>query len=138
MATLGLISALHLPADLGSLALVRAALGTSLEREGWCGDPAGRVILAASEAVANAIEHGSRQGDVVEVELALAPVAAFLRVQDAGRPGTRCPPERPAPPPLASPRGRGLIIMRGLADRFEVRDLEHGGTELRLEFLRAA
>jgi serine/threonine-protein kinase RsbW len=136
--TLGLISVIRVPADLRSLALVRATLGTSLEREGWTGDPAGRVILAASEAVANAIEHGSTGGGQVQVELALGRDAAVVRVEDGGRPGARCPERPTSAPPMSSDRGRGLIIMRSLSDRVEVRAVGECGTEITLEFARAA
>ncbi len=139
VAVLELVSVVRVPADLRSLVLVRAAVSASLEREGWSGEVAARVVLAAHEAAANAIEHGSDAESLVEVHLALDGERASLRVSDAGRPGVAGldgPP--PIPPDPSGSRGRGLIIMEAIAERFEVRAREDGGTELRLEFLRSA
>jgi anti-sigma regulatory factor (Ser/Thr protein kinase) len=139
MSVLELVSLVRLPADLRSLVVVRAAVAASLAREGWRGESAARVILAAHEAAANAIEHGSHPSGVVEVEFAIDGERATLRVTDAGRPGAPAPrriPEASSDP--TGERGRGLIIMEAIAERFELHAREDSGTEVRLEFLRAA
>jgi anti-sigma regulatory factor (Ser/Thr protein kinase) len=128
------ITTLRARADLEALAPARATLAAALERGGWGGDDSARIMLVASEALSNAIEHGSRRGARIELAIEVAPDRAALRVTDAGRPGCAgwAPP---APPPDSSPRGRGLLIMRALADEIEV--LTAGpGTELRVEFRR--
>src|SRR5262245_30441720 len=139
MSVLELVSLVRLPADLRSLVVVRAAVEASLAREGWRGETAARVVLAAHEATANAIEHGSHATAVVEVEFAIDGQRATLRVSDEGRPGVPGLRNAPAAPSdLTGERGRGLIIMEAIAERFELRERDGRGTEVRLEFLRAA
>lgn len=137
MSTDAFASALRLPADFGVLAFVRGAITCILERGGWPLDELPRVILATSEGVTNAIEHGSPAGAPVLIEVVIGPDGADLRIVDEGRPGVPVPVLCETPPPPSSPRGRGLIIMRTLADDFEVAG--HGsGTEVRMHFDRAA
>ena len=71
-----------------------------LAREEWPADGAARMLLASTEAVTNAIEHGSPLGGAVEVELTVTAERAQVRVLDQGRPGAPCPviPDV-APPP---------------------------------------
>jgi anti-sigma regulatory factor (Ser/Thr protein kinase) len=47
----------------------REAVGRVVHGEGWGGEVAERVLLALSEALGNAIEHGSRRGGAIEVEV---------------------------------------------------------------------
>jgi serine phosphatase RsbU (regulator of sigma subunit)/anti-sigma regulatory factor (Ser/Thr protein kinase) len=108
----------RLDADLTGLSAARLALGTWLvdqgADEGTCRD----VVLAASEAVANAAEHGlaGAPGAVVEMEVHLerqlgAPAEVVVSVADAGE--WRAPAVR-------LERGRGLTIMRALVDDLAV------------------
>src|SRR5690242_19349126 len=66
------------------------------------------VLIVTSELVANAIRHGSRQGDTVDLEFKLVHNRLSLCVRDAGR-------ARDAPQVLAlgteRDRGRGLAIV---------------------------
>jgi serine/threonine-protein kinase RsbW len=124
---------LRLRAELAALEPARAQIRRVLREEGWGGEAEEGVLLAASEALTNAIEHGSETGAIVEMELEASPERVLLRVIDGGRRGSTAPlGPRPAPPP-SSERGRGLLIMRALAERLEVREAG-AGTELRLEF----
>jgi anti-sigma regulatory factor (Ser/Thr protein kinase) len=128
-------SLLSLPADPTSLAEGRAALRAALRVEGVDGEAAERIVLATSEALANALEHGSRAGARILVELGFSPGEVEVSVLDAGRPGSAAPlARRPSPPP-SSTRGRGLMIMRALADAMEVRPVG-GGTRVQLGFAR--
>lgn len=137
MSTDAFASALRLPADFGVLAFVRGAVTCILERGGWPLEELPRVILATSEGVTNAIEHGSPAGAPVLIEVRIDEGGADLRIVDEGVPGVPVPVLAETPPPPSSPRGRGLIIMRTLADDFRVEG--HGsGTEVRMHFDRAA
>ena len=138
VSVIDLVSVLRLPADLRSLTLVRAAVDASLAREGWEDESVARVVLAAHDATANAIEHGSAPGGTVEVELALDAERAALRVADAGRPGGGAIDRPPVPPDPTGARGRGLMIMEAVSERLEVDARADGGTEVRLQFCRAA
>ena len=133
----GVTSALRVPADLTVVGFVRSAFACVLEREAWPAEGAGRVLLAASEAVTNAIEHGSPAGGRVHVEIAVAPERVAVRVIDEGRPGVPVPRWPSAPPPPTSLRGRGLVIIRRLADDADLA-AAGSGTEVRLGFHRVA
>jgi anti-sigma regulatory factor (Ser/Thr protein kinase) len=131
------VAELHVPAELTSLAPVRRALGSALARRGWTGERAMSVLLAAHEAVANAVEHGSSDGAEVEVRFSVTPAQAAVWVIDGGRPGAGLPPDGTTPPSAGSSRGRGLIIMRALADRLETWPAGRGAAVL-MEFRRVA
>ena len=135
--TSGVHSCIRVPADIAVVSFVRSALACVLEREDWPSEGAGRVLLASSEAVTNAIEHGSPAGGAVEVELSVTDERADIRVLDQGRPGGPRAVVPRDPPPPSSPRGRGLIIISRLADDFELRS-RGAGTEVSAGFLRHA
>lgn len=123
-----LISAFRIPATLSSLAFVRGAVALVIDRRLMGGDGAGRMLLAASEAVSNAIEHGSPDdGGEVEVRVAITETGATLIVTDQGRPGVlpRLDLNAPTPAP-ESTRGRGIVIMRNLADELRVERVGDG------------
>ena len=135
MTPLAVRSALRVPADMAAVAFVRSAIACVLDREDWPAESAGRVLLASNEALTNAIEHGSPDGGLVEVELVVTFERADIRIVDEGIPGApvpRCPSE---PPPITAERGRGLIIISRLADDFEMA-AAGGGTEVHVGFWR--
>lgn len=134
--TLGVHSSLRVPADLTVVSFVRSALACVLTREDWPADSAGRVLLASTEALTNAIEHGSPGGAAVEVELTLTGDRADIRVVDQGRPGAPLPVVPSQPPPPSAIRGRGLIIISRLSDGMELKRCGDG-TEVDVSFLRA-
>lgn len=108
-----------LPADLRTLSGVRAELGRWLTEHGADLTTCDDVVLASSEAVANAAEHGSG-GDPG------AHVLLRARVEPAGRGDTvvvevrdRGQWREPRPGRTAE-RGRGLTIMRALVDQVQV------------------
>ncbi len=127
-----------IPADTVSIGVVRAAVCQALRDQNWSDDAVRRVALATSEAVANAVEHGSTVGELVEVVFQVGDEDAQIRVLDSGRTDTQwSPPPIPTPPPHTATRGRGLSIISALAQKVEFRAAGRG-TELRLDFLRFA
>lgn len=125
-----------IPADLASIAVVRAAIRDALITAGWNGDAAQRVVLATSEATANAVEHGSRPGELVEIVYQVTEEEATVRICDSG--GDRPWDHRSEPPrpDQHASRGRGLALIYALAQSVEARRAGRG-TELRLDFSRA-
>jgi anti-anti-sigma factor len=99
----------------------RAALRAWLRDAGVAEDVAAELLLAAGEAVSNAVEHSGAD----EVEL-LAEIleggTVVLTVRDRG--GWK-------PQEFALHRGRGFALMRGLVDDVDV-DREPDGTVVRL------
>ncbi|MEQ8834533.1 MAG: ATP-binding protein [Miltoncostaeaceae bacterium] len=129
----GVSTALRIPADHAAVPFVRFTIVALLTREGWAGEPTCRVLLAASEAISNAIEHGSVHGAEVQVRLSADAAGAELIVRDQGRPGA-CQPVLPSGPPAAtSAHGRGLYIMERLTERLELRPAGPG-TEVVADF----
>ena len=129
---------LRVPAQNTSLREIRSEVESALEEHGWAHEPAGRVVLATGEAVANAIEHGSEPGGHVHVEVLAGEGSATVLVRDEGRPGATPPEIIPsAPPPASQQRGRGLVIMTRLAAEVEVGPAGDG-TQVRLSFTNPA
>ena len=94
------------------LAVLRHDLTHWLESNDVTGDECAAVVLAASEAAGNAVEHGYRSGEgTIEVLATLGPDELRLRVRDTGAWRT---------PPTTSTRGRGLKIIESLMDRVVV------------------
>lgn len=123
-------------ARLQSLATVRQALDDALTRADWSSDDASRLMLAAGEAVCNAIEHGSVQSGEVVVDITTTDDGLTLTVTDEGDPGR---PRRldlgAQAPPSSSVRGRGIMIMRELADTIAIEPHERG-TRVSMHFRR--
>lgn len=100
---------------------VRHDLRRWLEQAGVPAEVVNEVVLACSEACANAVEHPQRAGrQLVQVEAALNATELELRVRDFG-----IWKEHPGSPM----RGRGLDMIGDLMDSLEVRRTA-GGTEL--------
>ena len=118
---------LTVPADLSRLPEVRAFAEDSALEYGFNGDIAFQIKSAASEAVANAIAHGSNgPDDDVAVE-ALEEAGAFLLyVRDGGsfRPRVSRGGDLPE-------RGRGLQFLGQMMDEVDVRPGPRG-TEVRM------
>lgn len=127
----------RIPAVREAVESARGVVRGSLRGERWDLEEIERVVLAVSEALANAVNHGSSPGGAVTVEIAASPSCARIGIADEGRPGAVCPAAAPAAPPPSSERGRGLLIMGALAERLEIRS-EGTGTEVRLAFTRPA
>lgn len=104
---------LALPADPRSAAVARRAVRELAERVRLGPVETYDVTLAVSEAVANAIEHGSPNGGIVHLTLIARPGAMSVEVRDSGH--------FPAlPKGDDSERGRGLPIIGLLSDRVEL------------------
>lgn len=127
--------AFSLSAELERLAEVRDAVASLLDEQGWPVEIRERIMLAGGEALVNAIEHGSRPDGVVDVRLEVHDGTARFTVVDGGREGSRVPTLNGEAPPPTAVDGRGLIIMRALSDKAEIRPAGDG-TEVVLEFLR--
>jgi len=104
-----------IPADPGELAATRAVLRSWLDRAGVSPDQALNVLVAAGEALANAIEHGHRHqpGGAVRLQAMALGDSVRVTVADDGSWKT--------PQPAADPhRGRGITLMRGLMQDVEI------------------
>ena len=126
----------ELSADLGALSAVRSELGTWLRACGVADDARRDLVLAASEAVANAAEHGARRAPDRQVGLdaRVEPgddggAVVVVRVHDDGswRATT-----------ASDERGRGLLIVGALVDDVRIDTLAGTTVVLRRRVQRRA
>ncbi|HEY3471547.1 MAG TPA: ATP-binding protein [Amycolatopsis sp.] len=99
---------LLLPADVTAPALARHAVRSALLGLGVAEAQVDDVLLATSELVTNAFEHGERPQ---RMELAYDDGRLTLRVYDTGR----MLPELRAPSPTEA-RSRGLVLVQALSE----------------------
>ena len=114
-------------ADPVQIALLRKDLRGWLVAHAVDDDSAEAVLLACSEAVANAIEHGYRDDPLGEVDIVatVSPEAVDVRVADQGA---------WAEPEAGGLRGRGLQLIRKVMDEVA---FEHGaGTTVTMRRIR--
>lgn len=100
------------------LADVRARLAAWAEQAGFPTDTVDDIVLATHEALANVADHAYPQGGgEALLDADCADGAVRIVVRDHGR----------WRPPDSDPgwRGRGLVIIHGLAEQL---DVQHGGT----------
>ena len=114
---------LKFPAHASHLAPSRAALRSWLTRAQVRPDQTMNVLIAAGEAVANAIEHGHRHGPegVISLSATLLADQVQLTITDSGS----WEPPQPAAEP---PRGRGITFMRRLMHEVSINSDTAGTT----------
>lgn len=115
--------------------LVQTVFDDALVRLGLDDDARHWVGIAIREAVANAIKHGNQQDPEkeVEVELAVAPDQAVIRVHDQGEGFDLEDVGDPlAPENLLKPNGRGIFYMRSFMDDIQYGRHPEGGTVVTL------
>jgi len=114
-----------------NIELVQVVIDDSLRRLQFGEDNRYWIGIAVREAVANAIQHGSRQNPELSVlvELSVEEDAVIIRVQDEGPgfdPSQVADPLDPAN--LLKPDGRGIFYMNRFMDRIEYNFRPGGGT----------
>lgn len=114
---------LNFPADVSQLAPTRSALRDWLNKARLDPDQTLNVLVAAGEAVANAIEHGHRhrpQG-IIRLGAIATGDAVQLTITDTG--------SWKAPQPASYPhRGRGIPLMQSLMHDVDIRPDDDGTT----------
>ena len=111
---------LSVPPQIDSLPMVRRVLRRWLVEQGASDREVEEMTLACSEACANAIEHAYSPpaGSVKLKGEVLGDRTLVLEIRDYGR----------WRPPRGAHRGRGMQLMRGLADAVEVMPHEDGSS----------
>jgi GAF domain-containing protein/anti-sigma regulatory factor (Ser/Thr protein kinase) len=108
---------LEAPADAEELAGMRRAMRSWLAGVGAGEEESYEMIVATTEAAANAIEHAYALGEAFfRVQGALEGDEVRIEVSDSGR----------WRPPRGTNRGRGTLLMQELTDGFEVLTGEQG------------
>ena len=113
---------LSIDADLRWLHQAREWAARAAQEFGFEEDSCYQVKLAMSEAVANAIQHGSRTAeDVVHISARERDGALVFEVRDTG---TYVEPQ--SVPPEMSERGRGLALVGLVMDEVELQPGDEG------------
>ncbi|HZD02497.1 MAG TPA: ATP-binding protein [Actinomycetes bacterium] len=114
---------LIIPSSSRFLPRVRHAVGRALR--GLPRDTVDDVLLVLDEAVSNAIRHGSRGGEPVEVTVRVDDDWIDIRVRDCG-PTSRLPRVPAAAPHTLATGGRGLWLIKELVDEVRLRRAGEG------------
>ncbi|MHB0976361.1 MAG: ATP-binding protein [Candidatus Aquicultorales bacterium] len=120
---------LEIPSEGSQLSRVRSAAGKFAAELGFDEAQVYHIKVAVSEAVANAIEHGSPKGTANKVIVQFEDDGDKLvaQVTDEGQFRSKMPTFQPG----AGYRGRGLFLMSALMDEVDIKETEQG-TTLRL------
>jgi len=131
----GVRFAVEVPAELSELAGARDVLAAALQECGWSREDAFRVLICADEAMANALSHGSAPADTITVRFRVSTTAAALVIGDQCTDVVHIADE-PAVPDDTCEHGRGVILIRALADAFRIQRSD-AGTMVALAFRTA-
>jgi serine/threonine-protein kinase RsbW len=119
---------LSLPRDRSTVPLTRRVLDAALAVFSVTKDCRDDISLAVGEACANAVEHAEAGSDY-HVTVTIADDRCVIDVVDEGLGVETTDPPEPGPYDEA---GRGLRIIRALADAVELRRDHHRGAGLRI------
>ena len=117
-----IVTEMVLPSDYQSLIDVEKLVGTVCEEFGVHEDAFGNVLIAVSEAVNNAIQHGNQNNPDAKVEVKVANQADVfcIQIKDQGTGFSYESLHDPtAPENLLKDSGRGVFLMQHLADEVE-------------------
>lgn len=131
----GVRFAAQVPAELSALAGARDALAGALHECEWSQEDAFRVLICADEAMANALSHGSGPAGTIAVRFRVGATAAALAIGDECTDQVHIPQDA-AVPDDTSEHGRGVILIRALADAFRIQR-SRAGTMVALVFRTA-
>jgi len=119
----------QIASEMKNLSLVRQRVEDVAYQCGFSDADIYQMKVAISEAVANAIEHGSPRGpkDVIELTVECEPDKIIIEVADRGVFKARLPVTDGRP----SHRGRGIFLMTALMDEVNITERQ-SGTVVRL------
>lgn len=117
---------LQIEADFARMPQVRQFAEEAAVAAGFGEDGRYAIKSAFGEAVANAIEHGSRAGDTIDLWAAVEDDSFVICVHDHGMFVPRVDPRGDLPE-----RGRGLAFMDQMMDEVQIHP-SHEGTLVRL------
>lgn len=125
---------IEVPALTENIRMIESFIDNAREKFHLDDDIYGNIMIAVTEAVNNAIKHGSHSDSSRNVNLSLLVDGSTLkfRVEDAGTGfDFHHLPDPTAPENIEKPGGRGIFLMKHLAD--DVEFLE-GGRVVELSF----
>ncbi|MBL4863222.1 MAG: ATP-binding protein [Crocinitomicaceae bacterium] len=119
------VDSLSIPSDFGSINKVEVLIDKVCEKLDVNEDYYGNVLIAVTEAVNNAIQHGNKMQADLEVDLAVGDKETdfCFSVQDYGEGfDYENLPDPTAPENIEKENGRGIFLMRSLAEDVEFSD----------------
>ena len=117
-----IIEQVKLPSDFASLVEVENLIDKVCSDLGVQEDAYGNVLIAVTEAVNNAIQHGNEENSNLFVDVAVGDKETefCFRIKDEGIGfDFNSLPDPTAPENLLKESGRGIFLMRTLADEVE-------------------
>jgi serine/threonine-protein kinase RsbW len=117
-----IIEQVKLPSDFASLVEVENLIDKVCADLGVHEDAYGNVLIAVTEAVNNAIQHGNEENSNLFVDVAVGDKETefCFRIKDEGTGfDFNSLPDPTAPENLLKESGRGIFLMRNLADDVE-------------------
>ena len=124
--------ALRLPRDAVTVPLVRTICRDAMGRLGVTLDCQGDVALALTEACANVVQHAGGDENEYEVEIEFNRGTCHIRVVDKGE-GIDLRDTARTETILDQDSGRGIVLMRLLADRIAFESRPEDGTIVHLQ-----
>lgn len=125
---------IEIPSLTENIRVVESFIDNAKEKFELDDDIYGNIMIAVTEAVNNAIKHGNRGDARKNVTLALGVEDNLIRfsIRDEGSGfDFHHLPDPTAPENLENPSGRGIFLMKHLADEVEFLD---GGKQVELRF----
>lgn len=130
------IDTLTIQSNFGAVGQVEVLVDKVCNQLGVNEDFYGNVLIAVTEAVNNAIEHGNQKSATTEVNVAVGdhPNEFCFNVKDQGRGFDFANlPDPTSPENILKENGRGIFLMRNLADEVEFED---GGCSVNIYFTK--
>ena len=117
-----------------NIKIVESFIENSREQFQIDDDVYGNILVAVTESVNNAIQHGNKLDKNKNVTLQLLPnenaVTFVIADEGPGFDHTNLP-DPTAPENVAKPNGRGIFLMKHLVDKL---DIENNGATVKLTF----
>jgi serine/threonine-protein kinase RsbW len=130
----GIIQNIELASNLESLSKIEIFIEDVCEQHGFGEDHYGNILIALTEAVNNAIKHGNKLNTEKKVNLNMetsgTSVCFIVKDEGVGFDFNNVP-DPTLPENLERLRGRGVFLMKALADEIE---FEENGTIIKLNF----
>ena len=129
-----LVDKLSIPSDFGSIAKVETLVDSVCERLAVNEDYYGNVLIAVTEAVNNAIEHGNMMKNELSVDVHVGDkeMDFCFNIRDKGVGfDYKNLPDPTSPENIEKENGRGIYLMKSLAEAVE---FEGNGTSVSIYF----
>ena len=129
-----LVDKLSIPSDFGSIAKVETLVDSVCERLAVNEDYYGNVLIAVTEAVNNAIEHGNMMKNELSVDVHVGDkeMDFCFNIRDKGAGfDYKNLPDPTSPENIEKENGRGIYLMKSLAEAVE---FEENGASVSIYF----